>query len=50
MKVYISVDVEGLTGSTSWESTNLGNLEHGAVAEQMKREAMAAALGAIAIP
>ena len=27
MKVYISVDVEGLTGSTSWESTNLGNLE-----------------------
>lgn len=47
MKVYISVDVEGLTGSTSWESTNLGNLEHGAVAEQMKREAMAAALGAI---
>ena len=45
MKVYISVDVEGLTGSTSWESTNLGNLEHGAVAEQMKREAMAAALG-----
>ena len=47
MKVYISVDVEGLTGSTSWESTNLGNLEPGAVAEQMKREAMAAALGAI---
>ena len=39
MKVYISVDLEGLTGSTSWESTNLGDLEHRAVAEQMKQEA-----------
>ncbi len=47
MKVYISVDLEGLTGSTSWESTNLGDQEHSAVAEQMKKEAMAAALGAI---
>lgn len=47
MKVYISVDLEGLTGSTSWSSTNLGDLEHGAVAAQMKREAMAAAQGAI---
>ena len=47
MKVYISVDVEGLTGSTSWESTNLGDLEHAAVAAQMKREALAAACGAI---
>lgn len=47
MKVYISVDLEGLTGSTSWESTNLGDLEHAAVAEEMKQEAMAAAWGAI---
>lgn len=47
MKVYISVDLEGITGSTSWESTNLGNIEHAAVAEQMKKEALAAALGAI---
>ena len=47
MKVYISVDLEGVTGSTSWESTNLGDTEHPAVAEQMKREALAAALGAI---
>ncbi|MCC8066508.1 MAG: M55 family metallopeptidase [Clostridiales bacterium] len=47
MKVYISVDLEGLVGSTSWESTNLGNPEHSPIAEEMKREAMAAALGAI---
>lgn len=47
MKVYISVDLEGLTGSTSWESTILGNFEHTAVAQQMKQEALAAALGAI---
>ena len=47
MKVYISVDLEGVTGSTSWESTNLGNIEHTAVAAQMKQEALAAALGAI---
>lgn len=47
MKVYISVDLEGVTGSTSWSSTNLGDLEHAAIARQMKAEAMAAALGAI---
>lgn len=48
MKVYISVDFEGITGSTSWSSTNLGDIEHAAVAAQMKAEAMAAAKGAIA--
>ena len=47
MKVYISVDLEGLTGSTSWSSTNLGDIEHAPIAKQMKEEAMAAALGAI---
>ncbi|MDD2958691.1 MAG: M55 family metallopeptidase [Lachnospiraceae bacterium] len=47
MKVYISVDLEGITGSTSWQSTNLGDPEHTAVAAQMKAEAMAAAKGAI---
>ncbi|MGN0354190.1 MAG: M55 family metallopeptidase [Muricoprocola sp.] len=47
MKVYISVDLEGLTGSTSWESTNLGDPEHESVAEEMKKETLAAALGAI---
>ncbi|MCD7745126.1 MAG: M55 family metallopeptidase [Lachnospiraceae bacterium] len=47
MKVYISVDLEGLVGATCWSSTNLGDLEHGPLAEEMKREAMAAAFGAI---
>ncbi len=47
MKVYISVDFEGVTGSTSWSSTNLGDIEHAAIAAQMKAEAMAAAKGAI---
>lgn len=47
MKVYISVDLEGITGATSWESTNLGDLEHAAIAKQMKQEALSAALGAI---
>lgn len=32
MKVYISVDFEGVAGSTSWNSTNLGDLEHGPLA------------------
>lgn len=47
MKVFISVDLEGVTGSTSWESTNLGDVEFEAVARQMKAETMAAAMGAI---
>ncbi len=47
MKVYISVDLEGVTGSTSWQSTNLGDIEHAAVAAQMKAEALAAAQGAV---
>lgn len=48
MKVYLSVDFEGIAGSTSWESTNLGNLEHGALAREMTLEAVAACEGAIA--
>lgn len=35
MKVYISVDFEGVAGSTSWSSTNLGDLEHGPMAREM---------------
>lgn len=47
MKVLISVDLEGVTGSTAWSSTNLGDYEYGPVAKQMKEEALAAALGAV---
>lgn len=47
MKVYISVDFEGITGSTSWSSTNLGDIEHGPLAKQMTLEAVAACQGAL---
>ena len=47
MKVYISVDIEGITGVTAWSQTELGNIEHAAAAKQMKREALAAAEGAV---
>lgn len=46
MKVLISVDFEGITGATSWASTNLEDVQFPAVAAQMKAEAMAAANGA----
>lgn len=48
MKVYISVDFEGISGSTSWESTNLGHFEHGPLAREMTLEAVAACEGALA--
>ncbi|MEE0691643.1 MAG: M55 family metallopeptidase [Lachnospiraceae bacterium] len=47
MKLYISVDIEGVTGVTSWNETELGNDEHAAAAEQMTLEALAACEGAI---
>lgn len=47
MKVYISVDFEGIVGSTSWKSTNLGDPEHGPLAKEMTLEAAAACRGAI---
>lgn len=47
MKVYISVDFEGIAGSTSWSSTNLGDLEHAPLAKEMTLEAVAACKGAI---
>lgn len=47
VKVYISVDIEGITGVTSWNETILGDLEHKAAAEQMTRETLAAISGAI---
>lgn len=47
MKVYISVDFEGISGSTSWSSTNLGDIEYGALAREMTLEAVAACQGAL---
>jgi len=48
MKVYISVDIEGITGVTSWDETELNHPEHKAAALQMTKEAVAACEGAIA--
>ena len=37
MKVYISVDLEGITGVTNWDETILGHSDHGCAAEQMTK-------------
>lgn len=47
MKVYISVDIEGITGVTSWSETMLENPEHKLASEQMVKETIAACEAAI---
>ncbi|WP_129600073.1 M55 family metallopeptidase [Anaerophilus nitritogenes] len=47
MKIYISVDIEGITGVTHWNETILGNSEHRWAADQMTKETIAACEGAI---
>lgn len=47
MKVYISVDIEGVTGVTDWDETKLGHFEHTWAAKQMTLETLAACEGAI---
>lgn len=47
MKVYISVDIEGITGVTSWNETELGHSEHLWAREQMVKETIAACEGAM---
>lgn len=47
MKIYISVDIEGTAGTTSWAATVLGDKEHAAAAREMTLEAVAACQGAI---
>lgn len=46
MKVYLSVDIEGITGVTNWNETILGHNEHKWAAEQMMQETIAACKGA----
>lgn len=48
MKVYISVDIEGITGVTDWAETELNDPQHANASKQMKKEALAACEGAIA--
>jgi D-amino peptidase len=47
MKVYISADIEGVTGVTHWDETDLGKGESGPFREQMTAEVAAACEGAL---
>ncbi len=47
MKVYISADIEGVTGITNWHETELKKDEYKAFREQMTREVAAACEGAL---
>ncbi|HEX7107799.1 MAG TPA: M55 family metallopeptidase, partial [Aestuariivirga sp.] len=46
MKVYISVDIEGVAGITHWDETNKAHIDYPEFREQMTREAVAAIEGA----
>lgn len=48
MKVFISVDMEGITGTTLWDECNLNHSSYGRHVEQMTKEVVAACEGAIA--
>ncbi|MBR7149320.1 MAG: M55 family metallopeptidase [Firmicutes bacterium] len=47
MKVYISVDIEGITGVTNWDETEIDSSRHSQGGGQMKKETLAAVRGAI---
>jgi D-amino peptidase len=47
MKVYISADIEGITGVTHWDETDLGKSEYTQFREQMTAEVAAACEGAL---
>jgi D-amino peptidase len=47
MKVYISADIEGITGVTHWDETDLQHAEYAAAREQMTAEVAAACEGAL---
>lgn len=47
MKIYISVDIEGITGVTDWDEANLGHSDHIWAAEQMTKETLAACEAAL---
>ena len=48
MKVYISVDIEGVTGITHWDEAEIGKPGYERFRDQMTAEAAAAAAGALA--
>ena len=45
MKVYISADIEGITGVTHWDETETGKPGWEEAREQMTREVVAACEG-----
>ena len=47
MKVYISADIEGVTGVTNWDETELYHAAHSAAAAQMTKDVVAACRAAI---
>ncbi|MGC2873403.1 M55 family metallopeptidase [Ihubacter sp. mB4P-1] len=48
MKIFISADIEGITGVTSWASTRYGGKDYETACRQMSLEVAAACRGAIA--
>lgn len=50
MKIYISADIEGITGVTSWSETEKSAADYGAFAIQMNKEVKAACEGAFLVP
>jgi D-amino peptidase len=48
MKVYISVDIEGIAGITHWDEADKSHADYSEFREEMTREALAACEGAIA--
>ena len=47
MKIYISADIEGVTGVTHWDETDLTKGEYNQFREQMTAEVVAACEGAL---
>ena len=47
MKVYISADIEGITGTTHWDETDIGKPGYDTFREQMTAETVAACEGAL---
>ncbi|HNT26006.1 MAG TPA: M55 family metallopeptidase [Anaerolineales bacterium] len=48
MKIYISADIEGITGTTHWDETDKKHADYGEYQEQMTAEVVAACEGALA--
>ncbi|MCP4400871.1 MAG: amino acid amidase [bacterium] len=47
MKIYISADIEGVTGITHWDETNKGKADYTYFQKQMSKEVAAACEGAL---